>query len=239
MQDQLIAVIDDDEALRRSMDSLLTRAGFDVKTFESGDNFLGHGSGPPFSCIILDMQMPGRDGLAVLRALGGRAESPPVIVLTGHGDIAVAVRAMKLGADNFIEKPVAADALLAAIENAFSRARARARARIDALGSSSGAAALVAALTDRQRQVLRGILRGKQNKIIAFELGLSIRTIEAYRSQLLSKLGVRGTADAVRLALTAGFGEEAPAGPSAPRPARAAARATAPDGPYVGFRAHR
>jgi two-component system response regulator FixJ len=237
MQDQLIAVIDDDEALRRSMDSLLTRAGFDVKTFESGDNFLACGSGHPFSCIILDMQMPGRDGLAVLRALGGRAESPPVIVLTGHGDIAVAVRAMKLGADNFIEKPVAADALLAAIENAFSRARARARP--GAPGPSSEAAALVAALTDRQRQVLRGILRGKQNKIIAFELGLSIRTIEAYRSQLLSKLGVRGTADAVRLALMAGLGEEAPAGPPAPRPSRAAARPPTPDGPYIGFRAHR
>jgi len=200
----LIAIVDDDEGFRLSLASLLTRAGYDVKMFDSGDDFLRSQCAEPFSCIILDVQMPGRDGLAVLRLLGDRAASPPVIVMTGHGHVGAAVQAMKLGADNFVEKPVAIEALLAAIENATTRGNARAGARI----VRSDAAALVATLTERQQQVLRGILRGLQNKIIAFELGLSIRTIEAYRSQLLIKLGVGGTADAVRLGLAAGLGHE-------------------------------
>jgi len=213
----LIAIIDDDEALRLSTATLLTRAGYDVKLFESGDDFLRSRFSQPFSCILLDVQMPGRDGLAVLRLLADRGESAPVVVVTGHGDIAVAVEAMKLGAQNFVEKPVPPQDLMAAIERATSRDFATDGART----LRSNAAALVAALSERQRQVLLGILRGMQNKIIAFELGLSIRTIEAYRSQLLAKLGVRGTAEAVRLALTAGLLDEA--GP-APLVARSAGR---------------
>lgn len=205
MPDRLIAIVDDDEALRRSTASLLSRSGYEAKVFESGDDFLRSQVHDQFSCVILDVQMPGRDGLAVLRMLRDRAESPPVIVLTGHGAIPAAVEAMRLGAHDFIEKPVAPDELLAAIAGATAADVAFAGARI----RRSDAEARVAALSERQRQVLQGILRGLQNKIIAFELGLSIRTIEAYRSQLLTKLRVRGTAEAVRLALTAGFLDDA------------------------------
>ncbi|MEA2660276.1 MAG: two-component system, LuxR family, response regulator FixJ, partial [Candidatus Binatota bacterium] len=170
----LVAIVDDDEAVRLSTASLLTRADFDVKLFESGDSFLSIESSEPFSCILLDMQMPGRNGLAVLRALGARDESPPVIVITAHGDISVAVEAMKLGAHDFVEKPYEAEALLARIADAQ-------KGRTSANGAGAvraKAAVLVAGLSGRQRQVLQGIVRGLQNKIIAFELDLSIRTVE-------------------------------------------------------------
>jgi len=148
--------------------------------------------------------MPGRDGLAVLRVLAERDDSPPVLVLTAHGGIPAVVEAMKLGAHDFMEKPYDADALLTKIEEAVRRSSgAKAAASVNA-----EAAALVATLSGRQRQVLQGIVRGLPNKIIAYELNLSIRTIEAYRAQLLDRLGARGTADAVRMAIAAGLADE-------------------------------
>jgi two-component system response regulator FixJ len=208
MASGLVAIVDDDEAVRSSTASLLTRAGFSVELFESGDRFLSAGSFEPISCILLDMQMPGRNGLAVMRALEARGKSPPVIVITAHGDIAVAVEAMKLGAHDFVEKPYKAETLLAMIEDA-QEGRA---STIGAGGVRAEAAALVAKLSERQRQVLLGVVRGHQNKMIAYELDLSTRTVETYRAQLLHRLGCRGTADAVRLAIAAGF-LEAPASP--------------------------
>lgn len=203
----LVAIVDDDEAVRLSTCSVLKRAGFAVRMFGSGDDFLNSSATGQASCILLDVQMPGNDGLAVLRALGDRGDSPPVIVITGHGDITVAVDAMKLGACDFMEKPYEAADLLASVERAIAIAAKRGDARTVRIDART----LVTALTQRQRQVLQGIMRGLQNKIIAYELGLSIRTIEAYRAQLMTKLGVRGTAEAVRLALTAGFLDDAPA----------------------------
>lgn len=200
MSRKCIAVVDDDEAVRLSTAELLQRLGFDAKLFKSGDAFLELDSFAGISCILLDLQMPGRDGLAVLRALAERGDSPPSLVLTGHGGIPVAVEAIKLGAHDFMEKPYNADALLAKIEAAILQPQAGRRAG----GVNAEAAALVAALSGRQRQVLGGIVRGLQNKIIAYELGLSIRTVEAYRAQLLERLGARGTADAVRVAIAAG-----------------------------------
>ncbi|MEA3044705.1 MAG: two-component system, LuxR family, response regulator FixJ [Sphingomonadales bacterium] len=148
--------------------------------------------------------MPGSDGLAVLRVLRDRGGSPPVLVITAYGDLGVAVQAMKLGAHDFIEKPYGAADLVASVESALeSCAQAQ-----DERTLRNKAIALVGALTQRQRQILRGIFQGMPNKIIAFELGLSIRTVEAYRSQLLAKLGARSTAEAVRLAIAAGIGDE-------------------------------
>lgn len=207
MPDGVVAIVDDDEAIRMSTASLLTRAGFGVKLFESGDDFLRDPAPEQFSCIVLDIRMPGSNGLAVLRALRDRGDSVPVLVVTGHGDIGLAVQAMRLGAEDFIEKNQAAVQLVAAIERAMGRVLAAVDRRI----VQSDAAALVDTLTERQRQVLQGILRGLQNKLIAYELGLSIRTIEAYRSQLLTRLGVRSTAEAVRLAIAAGLGDGTPA----------------------------
>ena len=204
MSRKCIAVIDDDEAVRLSTSDLLQRLGFDVKLFRSGDAFLESGQSEGIDCILLDLQMPGRDGLAVLRVLAERGESPPALVLTAHGGIPAAVEAIKLGAHDFMEKPYDAEVLLRKIEEAMQRpADTRGRARANA-----EAAALIATLSARQRQVLGGIVRGLQNKIIAYELGLSIRTVEAYRAQLLDRLGARGTADAVRVAIAAGLMDE-------------------------------
>ena len=198
MSPKCIAVVDDDEAVRLSTADLLKHFGFEVKLFKSGDAFLDAESFDGISCILLDLQMPGRDGLAVLRALAGRGDSPPALVLTAHGGIPAAVEAIKLGAHDFMEKPYDAELLLKKIEEAV-------RHPAGAKSGDAEAAALIATLSGRQRQVLGGIVRGLQNKIIAYELGLSIRTVEAYRAQLLERLGARGTADAVRVAIAAGF----------------------------------
>jgi two-component system response regulator FixJ len=198
-----IAVVDDDEVIRLSAASFLIDAGFDVSLFESGDSFLASHASNSFSCILLDVQMPGSDGLAVLRALRERRDPPPVLVMTAHGDTRVAVTAMKLGAEDFLEKPYAAGDLRDAID----RAVARGSTRGDVRNVRNKAVALVASLTPRQLQVLQGIVRGLQNKIIAHELGLSVRTVELYRCRLLERLGVRGTAEVVRLAIAAGLAE--------------------------------
>ena len=204
MTRECIAVVDDDEAVRLSTADLLERCGFEVKLFKSGDAFLEEASLAEISCILLDLQMPGRDGISVLRALADEGDSPPALILTAHGGIPSAVEAIRLGAYDFMEKPYDADTLLAGIREAIRRSR-----KGKEKGSvQSEASALVAALSGRQRQVLGGIVRGLQNKIIAHELGLSIRTVEAYRAQLLERLGARGTADAVRVAIAAGLTDE-------------------------------
>jgi two-component system response regulator FixJ len=196
-----VAIVDDDKVVRQSVANLLTRAGFDAAEFEDGDRFLATPDAGRFSCVLLDLHMPGSDGLAVLRALAGREASPPVLVITAHGGIAAAVEAMKLGALDFLEKPYAPEDLLLAIRKALTRDAEGEEARI----LRGEAAARLKSLSPRHVQVLRGITRGQPNKIIAYELGLSIRTVEAYRAELFERLGVRGTAEAVRLALAAGM----------------------------------
>ena len=204
MSRDIIAVVDDDEAVRLSTCQVLELSGFRVRLFRSGDDFIASGTTGSISCILLDLHMPGSDGLAVLRVLRDRGGSPPVLVITAHGDLGVAVQAMRLGAHDFIEKPYGAADLVASIESALeSCAQAQ-----DERALRRQATALVETLTRRQRQILHGIFQGMPNKIIAFELGLSIRTVEAYRSQLLAKLGVGSTAEAVRLAIAAGIGDE-------------------------------
>lgn len=180
---------------------MLHHAGYSVQTYESGDAFLAASLPGNINCVLLDIRMPGTDGLGVLRILEARGEMPPVIVITGHGDIPLAVEAMRLGASEFLEKPYEPDRLFQTIEKA-------AAMRPDRRGSRTidpEAQALLQRLSWRQRQVLAGILCGHPNKIIAFELGLSIRTIEAYRAQLLVRLQLRGTAEVVKFALAAGL----------------------------------
>lgn len=203
MMADLVAIIDDDAAVCQSTFNLLKKSGLNAATFASGDEFLANARVDSFSCILLDMRMPGRDGLAILKELR-TLDAPPVLVITGHGDIAVAVGAMRLGAFDFMEKPYAPADLLSGIQAALvsrSQSQNGQSRRRDAL-------ALVERLSERQRQVLQGVLRGDQNKIIAFDMGLSIRTVEAYRAQLLEKLRVRGTAEVVRIAIAAGLLED-------------------------------
>jgi len=201
MMADLVAIIDDDAAVCQSTFNLLTKSGLDAATFASGDEFLAKAQIDSFSCILLDVRMPGRDGLAILRELRELEAPPPVLMITGHGDIAAAVDAMRLGAFDFMEKPYAPADLLRGIQTALisrSQSQNGQSRRRDAL-------ALVERLSGRQRQVLQGVLRGDQNKMIAFDMGLSIRTVEAYRAQLLEKLRVRGTAEVVRIAIAAGL----------------------------------
>ena len=195
-----VAIVDDDDAVRHSTALLIERAGHRVQAFASGDDFLERQPGH-LDCVLLDMQMPGRSGLDVLKVLDRSDDAPSAVVLTGHGDIALAVEAMRLGATDFLEKPYKPAALLACIDHACAlrlRSGASRAARTEA-------AARLETLSERQRQVLRGIVNGKPNKVIAYELGLSIRTIEAHRAQMLTKLRVRSTGEVVRIALVGGL----------------------------------
>lgn len=204
----VIAIVDDDDAVRHSTAGLLQRAGHRVDSFTGGSEFLASDLPGKLDCVLLDMRMPGVDGLGVMRALVEREIPLPILVLTGHGDVPMAVEAMRLGAVDFLEKPYPPAALF----DAIMRACTAPPPGPSAAPVNKQAQAKVAALSDRQRDVLRGILKGQPNKIIAWELGLSIRTVETYRAQMLEKLGVRGTAEAVRLAIAAGLGDGATAG---------------------------
>ena len=200
----LIAVVDDDHDLRRSTGDLLKAEGYRVSAFTDGAEFIASDPDGEIGCILLDIEMPGLDGIGVLEALGARGLAVPVVVITGQADIPTAVKAMRLGAANFIEKPYAADELLSAVREALDGPPPRRMLPPD----GGQARARVECLTERQRNVLIGVMQGKANKIIAWELGLSVRTVESYRAQMLEKLGVRGTAEAVRVAIAAGLANE-------------------------------
>jgi len=200
---RVVAIVDDDEGVRRSTAALLERAGYRVRAFESGDAYLAAQFPGDSDCLLLDLRMPGTGGLEILRMVGAWETMPAVLVMTGHGDVREAVAAMKLGAVDFLEKPCPAEILLDVIDKALESRTAAKGGAVDA-----HAAAKVGRLSHRQKQVLRGMLKGQPNKVIAYGLGLSIRTVEAYRAQLLEKLAVRSTAEAIRLAIGAGMLED-------------------------------
>jgi two-component system, LuxR family, response regulator FixJ len=195
-----VAVVEDEEALNRTMAALLEHAGHRVQRFGSGEALLdARDFLTECDCVLLDIQLPGMSGLDVLKLLQDREDAPAVVVLTGAGDVPTAVEAMRLGAFDFIEKPYLPTALLDSVDKA-ARLAGRRRAT-QAAGRE--AAARLRQLSHRQRQVLAGIVEGQSSKIIADNLHLSVRTVEAYRAQLLTKLGARSTTDAVRVALAA------------------------------------
>ena len=201
--DRVAYVVDDESTVRRSLALLLRSAGFAVRDFDRGEAFL-HATegGLPFGCVLLDLRMPGMDGLAVQREMAARGVRLPVVVVTAHGDVALAVQAMKAGACDFIEKPYDAETILQAAEAALARGdEERARVR-----DAEDAAARVAALTPREVEVLQGLVAGRPNKIIAFDLGVSPRTVEIHRANVMAKLGARSLSEAVRIALSAGLG---------------------------------
>ncbi|MEI9928826.1 MAG: response regulator FixJ [Sphingomonas sp.] len=205
MEKRLIHLVDDEEAIRRSASFMLRTSGFDVKTYASGVAFLKEVRGMEPGCILLDVRMPEMDGLEVQRELRARGVALPVVVLTGHGDVSIAVQAMKDGAIDFIEKPFEKAKLLAAIDAAF----ARLDGAVEALASEREAAVRIAALTAREQDVLRGLVRGHPNKTIAYDLGISPRTVEVHRANLMTKLEVRSLSEALRIAFAAGLGKEA------------------------------
>lgn len=200
---RLIHIVDDEESIRRSAGFMLKTSGFTVLTYASGVEFLKDVRHAEPGCILLDVRMPEMDGLEVQRELAERGIAMPVIVLTGHGDVTIAVKAMKAGAIDFIEKPFEKAVLLAAIEAGFERfADSHAKA-----ARAADAAVMVARLTAREQDVLRGLAEGLPNKTIAYDLGISPRTVEVHRANLMTKLGVRSLSDALRIAFATGMGD--------------------------------
>jgi len=200
---RMIHIVDDEEAIRRSAGFMLKTSGYAVSTYASGDAFLQSARDAEPGCVLLDVRMPGMDGLEVQKAMAERGIAMPVVVLTGHGDITVAVRAMKGGAVDFIEKPFEKAVLLTAITAAFERLDdASARA-----ARAGDAAIAIAALTSREQDVLRGLAQGLPNKTIAFDLAISPRTVEVHRANLMAKLQVRSLSEALRIAFAAGLQE--------------------------------
>jgi len=199
---KLIHIVDDEDAIRRSASFMLKTSGYMVETWPSGVAFLKEARHAEHGCILLDVRMPEMDGLEVQQALNERGITMPVVVLTGHGDVSIAVRAMKAGAVDFLEKPFEKAVLLAAIETAFERLQS------NDLQSDRAAEATVrlAGLTSRERDVLEGLARGLPNKTIAYDLGISPRTVEVHRANLMAKLEVRSLSDALRIAFAAGLG---------------------------------
>ena len=195
-----IYVVDDDEAIRRSLSFLLRTSGFAVELFEGGLPFLKAAGALAPGCVLLDVRMPDMDWLEVQRELRARGVMLPVIIMTGHGDVDMAVAAMKAGASDFIEKPFEKAALLACIE----AARAQSVAARGASAQAQEAQARLNILTDRERDVLNGLVEGLPNKTIAFDLGISPRTVEIHRANLMQKLEVRSLAEALRIAFHAG-----------------------------------
>jgi len=194
---QNVHVIDDDPALLDSVGLLLRTEGYAVKTYSSAEDFLEAIGPGDAGCIVTDVRMAGMSGLELLAKLKERGAFPPVIVITAHGDIPLAVQAMKQGAVDLLEKPFHADALLKAVGEAFSRGKKEQESEEAAQQNL----ARLYGLSAREKEVLEGLLRGQPNKIIAFELGISQRTVEIHRANLMKKTGAASLAELVRLAL--------------------------------------
>lgn len=198
--DAAVHVVDDDSAMRESLDFLLGTAGFTVRLFDSAPSFLAVLSTVGRGCVVTDVRMPEMDGLELLRRIKRSGHALPVIVMTGHGDVPLAVEAMRLGAVDFIEKPFEDETLFAAVRSAL---------ELDSRAAEAGAAiagvvARVEALSPRERQVLDGLVAGRSNKLIARDLAISPRTVEIYRAHVMTKMQVGSLSELVQLLVRAG-----------------------------------
>ena len=197
-EDSLIFVVDDDHDVRESTRALLESAGFKVQVYASATAFLA-GRPPPGGCLIADIRMPEMDGLELQEELIRRGVDLPVIIMTGHGDVPLAVRAMKAGALDFIEKPFDDEFMLASVRRALEIGK---RTR-NKLAEAKAAQDLLNLLTPRERNVLEQLVAGRSNKVAAYELGISPRTIEIHRARIMDKMNARSLSDLVRIALAA------------------------------------
>jgi two-component system response regulator FixJ len=195
----VVHLIDDDRDVRQSLAFLLATAGLAVKLYESADVFLERLDEREAGCVVSDVRMPGIDGLELQRRLKSLGDPFPVVIMTGHADVALAVEAMKAGAADFIEKPFDDERLLSAIRAALDLQDRQGRRDTEA----RHAHAKLQSLTSREREVLEGLVAGLPNKTIAYDLGLSPRTVEAHRANVMTKMGARSLSDLVRSALDA------------------------------------
>ena len=193
----IVHVIDDDEGLRESLAFLLRTAQLEVRSFASAKAFLESLPDPRLSCVITDVRMPELSGIDLLRRLKETKIAVPVIVITGHGDVALAVEAMKIGAVDFLEKPFDDEVLLASVEAALRRHGGQTKRD----GERAEIESRLAALSPRERDVLGGLVAGRANKQIAYDLGISPRTVEIYRANLMNKMQAGSLSDLVRMAL--------------------------------------
>jgi two-component system response regulator FixJ len=195
----IVYVIDDDDAVRQSLEFLLKTAGLTVRGFEHARAFLEILPQIEQGVVVTDVRMPGISGIDLLRGLRETNPDLPVIVITGHGDISLAVEAMKIGAVDFLEKPFDDDLLIASVRSALNRDAdvAKRKAELGNIGEK------LAALSNRERQVLDGLVAGNANKTIAFDLGISPRTVEIYRANVMTKMAANSLSDLVRMAMQA------------------------------------
>jgi two-component system response regulator FixJ len=195
MPDRVVHIIDDDEAVRQSLAFLLGSAGLTVRLYDSANAFLAGLSAVKNGCLVTDVRMPDMTGIELLQQLRAKACKLPAIVITGHGDVALAVEAMKAGAVDFIEKPFDEAAILNAVQSALDRGSS-------AEGSDAAVVAgKLATLSERERQVLEGLVAGHSNKTIAHDLGISPRTVEVYRANLMTKMDARSLSALIRMAI--------------------------------------
>lgn len=200
--DVVVHIVDDDEAVRTSLAFLLSGAGFAVRVHASATEFLAVAPSIGNGCLITDLRMPDIDGVELLRRLREADAMLPAIVITGHGDVQMAVEAMKNGALDFIEKPFSDDVLIASIDRAVTQAA-------EALAGEASLLLIrqrLESLSDRERQVLKGVVAGQPNKTIAFDLGISPRTVEVYRAGLMGKMQARSLPELVRMVMSLGPG---------------------------------
>ena len=195
----IVVVVDDHEAVRHSLRVLLESAGYHVRDYPSAVSYLE--SGMDGDCIVADMRMPHMSGMELQSELRGRNVRTPLILITGHGDVSLAVAAMRAGAYDFLEKPVDDEYLLESVKKALSEGtKTRQSAR-----ESKMAAEMIAGLTDREREVLNRLVQGMSNKVVAHELGISPRTVETHRARLQTKLKARDLSNLVRISIAAGM----------------------------------
>jgi two-component system response regulator FixJ len=189
-----IHVVEDDQAMRESLVMLLEESGYKVRAYCAAEELLTRGMRLEPGCVVSDVRMPAMDGLALLRRLRSDGFALPLILITGHGDIAMAVNAMKAGAMDFIEKPFAAETLIDSIETALRSRTADAESK-----SVEAARERLAPLTSREHEVLDQLVAGKSNKEVAAKLGISPRTVEFHRAHIIDKTGAKGLPELVRL----------------------------------------
>ncbi len=195
----MVHVIDDDDAARELLAFLLRTARIEVQTYPSAAAFLGALPTTESGCVVTDVRMPGMSGIDLLRQLKELNIPVPVIVITGHGDIPLAVEAMKAGAADFLEKPFDGETMLASVRSALKQQHGEKKRRSERVEIDNR----LAALSSRERDVLDGLVTGQANKQIAFELGISPRTVEVYRANLMTKMQASSLSELVRMAITA------------------------------------